>query len=147
MEMTPDVGIYNEVETKTLLPTPPTIKQALLNLDYSQGAISNRDAAQQLAEQFCLSNEQRTVKDEKGRKHWIKRVNIAIQELVVSNEVVRPKRATIITSDALIDLCKNFVQKLGYEFDSASTRRNQEGDGSISIDIKTMTLKFQIKSK
>lgn len=41
--------------TTIRLPVPRIVKQALLNLDYSQNALENQEAAHQLAEQFCLS--------------------------------------------------------------------------------------------
>lgn len=45
MEMTVVNGVYNGGRTETSLPINPIIKQALPNLDYSQGAIRNQEAA------------------------------------------------------------------------------------------------------
>ena len=39
--------------TTIQLPVPRVVKQALLALDYSQGALENQVAASQLADQFC----------------------------------------------------------------------------------------------
>ena len=52
--------------TTIQLPVYRVVKQALLALDYSQGALENQRAANQLADQFCLSEMQRTVAKENG---------------------------------------------------------------------------------
>lgn len=139
MEMTVVNGVYNGERTETSLPTNPIIKQALLNLDYSQGAIRNQDAANQLANQFCLSDEQRGVANENGSKFWIMRINIAIQDLVVAGKIARPKPATIITLEVLQNICANFLQKLGYENVDIQVEQHQKDVCNATVDIKTKT--------
>ena len=139
MEMTVVNGTYNGERTEASLPVNPIIKQALLNLDYSQGAIRNQDAANQLADQFCLSDEQRRVANENGSKFWIMRINIAIQDLVVAGKIVRPKPATIITLEVLQNICVNFLQKLGYENVDVQVDQHQEDVCNATVDIKTKT--------
>ena len=139
MEMTVVNGVYNGERAEVSLPINPIIKQALLNLDYSQGAIRNQDAANQLADQFCLSDEQRGVANENGSKFWIMRINIAIQDLVVAGKIVRPKPATIITLETLENICVNFLQKLGYENVDVQGDPNQEGVCNATVDIRTRT--------
>ena len=61
MELREITGLDQDANRITIkLPNHNVIKTALLNLDYSNGAISLMDAKSQLAEQFCLSNEQKT---------------------------------------------------------------------------------------
>ena len=57
---------------------------ALLNLDYSNGAISNIDAKNQLVVQFCLSDAQMSAKTERNASVnlWGEQVNHEIQALV-----------------------------------------------------------------
>lgn len=140
MELTRVNGIYNGNEIATLLPVTSIIRQALLNLDYSQGAIQNGIAAEQLAEQFCLSDIQRNVAREDGARLWLMRVNGCIQDLVSSQEIVRTKRATIITPEALQNIVANFFQKLGYESIVVEVEENQGGVCKASVDIKTRTV-------
>lgn len=140
MELTIANGIYNRNEIEILLPATRVIRQALLNLDYSQGVIQNEDAAEQLAEQFYLSDIQRNVVREDGAKLWLMRVNGSIQDLVRSGEMVRTMRATIITPEALENMVVIFFRKLGYESVEVEIDENQGGVCNASINIKTRTI-------
>ena len=140
MELASENGIYNGNEIETSLPVPVTVKQALLNLDYSQGAIQNEAAADQLAKQFCLSDGQRNVAREDGARLWLMRVNGCIQDLVRSREMVRTMRATIITPEALENMVTDFFQKLGYESIVVAVEENQGGVCQASVDIGTRTV-------
>ena len=48
-------------------------------------------AASQLADQFCLSEVQRTVAREDGAKLWLMQVNGAIQALVTEGKLLRQR--------------------------------------------------------
>ena len=95
MELTCVSGNYNGRVVEASLPVASIIRQALLNLDYSQGVISNEVAAKQLSKQFCLSDVQRNIARNDGARLWLMRVNGAIQDLARSGEMVRTMRATI----------------------------------------------------
>ncbi|MYB95324.1 hypothetical protein F4Y43_15870 [Candidatus Poribacteria bacterium] len=72
------------------LPIPSVIQQVLLNLDYSNGAISTLDAQDQLAGQFCLSDEQKSVlrSDRRGVNFWRDEVNGEINALVTEKMLI-----------------------------------------------------------
>ena len=127
------------------LPIHRVVTQALLKLDYSNGAISNSDARNQLANQFCLSDEQRLAIQENGVNLWGQRVNGAIVALVNGNKLVQPKPATIISTEALKVTVSLFLEKLGYESAEIDVVENHsETPFSIYIDIETKSLKFGV---
>ena len=133
--------------TTIKLPTPGVIKQALLNLDYSNGAISNRDAQDQLADQFCLSDEQKTVlRDERAVPNlWRDEVNGEIQALVREKKLVRLKRATIITPEGLIIIISLFFKNIGYGSTEIDVVENHDDTHfSAYMDIGTQSLKFSV---
>ena len=140
MELTCVTGTYNRRAVETSLPVASIIRQALLNLDYSQGAISNETAAKQLAEQFCLSDMQRNIAREDGARLWLMRVNGSIQDLVRSGEMVRTMRATIVTPEALRNMATNFFEGLGYENVEVEITEHQGGICKAAIDIRTRTI-------
>ena len=98
--------------TTIQLPVLRVVKQALLALDYSQGALENQMAANQLADQFCLSEIQRTVVREDGAKFWLMRVNGAIQALVTEGKLLRTKKATIIKTDVFKRMIVEVLKQL-----------------------------------
>ena len=131
--------------TTIKLPTPGIIRKALLNLDYSNGVISNRDARDQLADQFCLSDEQKTPRDERGVNLWGKQVGVVIAGLVDQNRLIQPKSATIITPEALKEILSLFFKNLGYEsIEIDAVKNNDDMPFSACVDIKTRSLKFSV---
>ena len=140
MELTCISGNYNGRVVEAFLPVAITIRQTLLNLDYSQGAISNETAAKQLAEQFCLSDMQRNIAREDRARLWLMRVNGSIQDLVRSGEMVRTMRATIVTPEALRYMTTNFFEGLGYENVEVEITEHQGGICKAAIDIRTRTI-------
>ena len=122
--------------TTILLPAYHIVKQGLLNLDYSSGAIENQNAAHQLAEQFCLSEIQRTVARKDGAKLWRMQVNTSIQHLVDEGKLLRPKYATIITTDKFRDMMVGVLEQLNCDIPEFSVNRNR--------DTRTMLIKVEI---
>ena len=140
MELTCVSGNYNGRVVEASLPVASIIRQALLNLDYSQGVISNEAAAKQLSKQFCLSDVQRNIARDDGARLWLMRVNGAIQDLARSGEMVRTMRATIVTPEALRNMATNFFQELGYENVEVEITKHQGGICKAAIDIRTRTI-------
>lgn len=131
--------------TTIKLPTPGVIRKALLNLDYSNSAIANMDARDQLADQFCLSDEQKTTVQGNGVNLWGGQVNLVIAGLVDANRLIQPKSATIITPEALKDILSLFFKNLGYESIEIGVDENPDGSHlGASVDIKTRSLKFSV---
>ena len=129
------------------LPIPSVIQQALLNLDYSNGAISTLDAQDQLADQFCLSDEQKSVlrSDRRGVNFWRDEVNGEINALVTEKRLVRPKRATIITPEALKIIISIFLGKIGYESTEIDVVENHNDTHfSAYVDVGTQSRKFSV---
>ena len=112
--------------TTIWLPVYDIVKQALLNLDYSSGAIENQDAVHQLAEQFYLSAEQRNVVQKNGVNLWIRQVNTSIQHLVDDGKLLRPKLATIINTDKFRDIVVDALEQLNCDIPEFSVNRNRE---------------------
>ncbi len=149
MKLTTVNGYYNGDEIQIDLPAPEIVKEALLNLDYSQGIIQNQDAAQLLAKQFCLSDKQKKIVQENGVNIWRNRVNGSIQNLAINEKIVRTKDATIITVDALKKTVSDFLRKLGYESEEVSIDEILDDALNVFIEIRTKTkqgagLKFSI---
>lgn len=149
MKLTTMSGIYNDNEIQVDLPTAEIVREALLKLDYSQGIIQNQDAADQLAKQFCLSDEQKNIVQDNGVNIWLNRVNGAIQALAGTKKLVRTKDATIITVEALKDTVADFLHKLGYEAVEVGIDEIQADDFNFFIEIGTKLiqgkgLKFNI---
>lgn len=132
------------------LPTLGVIRKALLNLDYSNGAISLMDAKSQLADQFCLSDEQKSAKTERRERGvsvnlWGDQVGGQIVALVNSRRLAQPKPATIITPEALKDILSLFFKNLGYESIEIDVVENDDDmPFSAYVDIKTRSLKFSV---
>ena len=128
--------------TTIWLPAYHIVKQALLNLDYSSGAIENQDAAHQLAEQFCLSEIQRNVVKD-GVNLWIRQVNISIQHLVDDGKLLRPKFATIITTDRFRDMVVDALEQLNCDIPEFSVNRNRDTRTTL-IKVETDYLNFNL---
>lgn len=127
--------------TTIRLPVPRVVKQALLALDYSQGALENQMAANQLADQFCLSEIQRTVAREDGAKFWLMQVNGAIQALVTEGKLLRTKTATIITTDVFKSMIVEVLEHLDCDTREVFERRDNEATTTL-IEVKTNHLIF-----
>ena len=127
--------------TTIQLPVLRVVKQALLSLDYSQGALENQMAANQLADQFCLSEIQRTVAREDGAKFWLMRVNGAIQALVSDGKLLRTKAATIITTDVFKRMIVEVLEHLDCETREVFVRRDNAATTTL-IEVRTNHLNF-----
>ena len=127
--------------TTIQLPVLRVVKQALLALDYSQGALENKTAAKQLADQFCLSEIQRTVAREDGAKFWIMQVNGAIQALVNDGKLLRTKAATIITTEAFERMIVEVLEHLDCDTPEVFERRDNAATTTL-IEVKTNHLIF-----
>ncbi len=125
------------------LPVPRVVKQALLNLDYSQNALANQEAAHQLAEQFCLSEIQRTVAREDGAKLWLMQVNGAIQALVSEGKLLRTKTATIITTDIFKSMVIDVLEQLNCDTQEVFVNRDCNTNATL-IEVKTNHLNFSL---
>ena len=129
--------------TTIWLPAYHIVKQALLDLDYSSGAIENQDAAHQLAEQFYLSAKQRNVVKENGVNLWIRQVNISIQHLVDEGKLLRPKFATIITTDRFGDIVVDALEQLNCDIPEFFVNRNRDTRTTL-IKVETDYLNFSL---
>ena len=123
------------------LPVPRVVKQALLTLDYSQGALENKMAANQLADQFCLSEIQRTVARRDGAKFWLMRVNGAIHALVTEGKLLRTKKATIIKTDVFKNMIVEVLEHLDCETREVFVRRDNAATTTL-IEVRTNHLNF-----
>ena len=142
MELTEMHGVdRNGNSTVIQLPSSRIVKQALLALDYSQGALENQMAANQLADQFCLSEIQRTVAREDGAKLWLMRVNGAIQALVTDGKLLRTKTATIITTDVFKNMIVEVLEHLDCDTREVFVRRDNEATTTL-IEVRTNHLNF-----
>ena len=142
MELTEMNGFDRDGKTTTIqLPVPRVVKQALLALDYSQGALENQMAANQLAYQFCLSEMQRTVAKENGVKLWGMRVNGAIQDLVRQGKLLRTKAATIITTDVFKSMIVEVLEHLDCDTREVFERRDNAATPTL-IEVRTNHLNF-----
>ena len=129
--------------TTIRLPVPRVVKQALLALDYSQGALENQVAASQLADQFCLSEVQRTVARKDGAKLWLMQVNGAIQALVTEGKLLRTKMATIITTDVFKGMIVEVLEQLNCDTQEVFVQRNNEATTTL-IEFETDHLNFRL---
>ena len=142
MELTEMDGFDRDGNPTTIqLPVLRVVKQALLALDYSQGALENQMAANQLADQFCLSEIQRTVAREDGAKFWLMQVNGAIQALVTDGKLLRTKTATIITTDVFKSMIVEVLEHLDCDTREVFERRDNEATTTL-IEVKTNHLIF-----
>lgn len=142
MELTEMNGFDGNGNPTTIqLPVLRVVKQALLALDYSQGALENQMAANQLADQFCLSEIQRTVAREDGAKFWLMQVNGAIQALVTEGKLLRTKTATIITTDVFKSMIVEVLEHLDCDTREVFERRDSEATTTL-IEVKTNHLIF-----
>ena len=130
--------------TTIRLPVPRIVKQALLNLDYSQNALANQEAAHQLAEQFCLSEIQRTVAREDGAKLWLMQVNGAIQSLVSEGKLLRTKTATIITTDIFKNMVVDVLEQLNCDTREVFVNRDCNTNTTL-IKVETNHLNFSLE--
>ena len=144
MELTEKDGFDRDGNPTTIqIPVPGVVKQALLTLDYSQGALENKRAANQLADQFCLSEIQRTVAKESGAKLWLMQVNGAIQDLVTQGKLLRTKTATIITTDAFKSMIIEAFDQLNCDTPEVLVQRNNDTNTTL-IEVKTNHLNFSM---
>ena len=142
MELTEMNGFDRDGNPTTIqLPVLRVVKQALLALDYSQGALENQMAANQLADQFCLSERQRIVAREDGAKFWLMQVNGAIQALVTEGKLLRTKTATIITTDVFKNMIVEVLEHLDCDTREVFDRRDNEETTTL-IEVKTNHLIF-----
>lgn len=125
------------------LPVLRIVKQALLNLDYSQNALANQEAAHQLAEQFCLSEIQRTVARADGAKLWLMQVNGAIVALVNEGKLLRTKFATIIPTDIFESMVVDILEQL--KCDTREVFVNRDGEANTTlIEVRNGYLNFSL---
>ena len=144
MELQERTGFDRDGKRTTIwLPAYHIVKQGLLNLDYSQNAIANQEAAHQLAEQFCLSEIQRTVAREDGAKLWRMQVNWAIQDLVSEGKLLRTKTATIITTDIFKSMVIDFLEQLNCDTREVSVNRDCATNTTL-IKVETNHLNFSL---
>lgn len=129
--------------TTIRLPVPRIVKQALLNLDYSQNPLENQEAAHQLAERFCLSEIQRTVAREDGAKLWLMQVNGAIHSLVSEGKLLRTKTATIITIDMFKSMVVDILEQLNCDTREVFVNRDCDTNTTL-IKVKTNHLDFSL---
>ena len=142
MELNEIEGFDGDGNPTTIqLPVPRVVKQALLALDYSQGALENQIAANQLADQFCLSEIQRTVAKENGVNLWGRQVNGAIQDLVRQGKLLRTKTATIITTDVFKRMIVEVLEQLDCDTQEVFVRRDNAATTTL-IEVKTNHLNF-----
>ena len=142
MELAEMNGFDRDGKPTTIqLPVYRVVKQALLALDYSQGALENKKAAKQLADQFCLSEIQRTVARENGVNLWGRQVNGAIQALVTEGKLLRTKKATIITTDVFKTMIVEVLEHLDCDTREVFVRRDNEATTTL-IEVKTNHLLF-----
>ena len=139
MELRTLDGYYSGNETQIELPTPKIIKSAILNLDFSTGALTNQEVAELLATQFCLSNKQKNVTRDRNVRIWSGQVNGAIQDLAIRKKIVRTMPNTIITPDALKNMVEHFLGKLRYEPRGVEVRDKDNDNCNVSIQILTKT--------
>ena len=95
--------------TTIQLPVLRVVKQALLALDYSQGALENQMAANQLADQFCLSEIQRTVAREDSAKFWL----IFLRPTDIREQLDLPRRRTLIREILMHLAADGHAERLG----------------------------------
>ena len=81
-------------ECEIELPSREAIQAALLELDYPTRGMSSRDAANQLAEYFSLTDLQRNVQPSAQTRHGVfpHMVNTEANNLVKSGHLVKPRR-------------------------------------------------------
>ena len=81
-------------ECEIELPSREAIQAALLELDYPARGISSRDAANQLAEYFSLTDRQRNVQPSAQTRYGVFSylVNTEANNLVRSGQLVKPRR-------------------------------------------------------
>lgn len=89
-----DTGEEHQIE----VPATPVVKQALLDFDYPASGIEIRGIAEELADQFTLTDEQRNARGYYGPV-WKRHVNIAANSLVNSGQLLRIKRGWIINPE------------------------------------------------
>lgn len=77
------------------IPATRIVKETLLALDYSQGAIKVEEVARMLTEQFSLSDEQKNAKHKNGFGIFNQHVGGAAGALVNKGQLMRPKPAFI----------------------------------------------------
>ena len=143
MELTEMNGVDGDGNPTTIqLPAPHIVKYALLDLDYSQNALENQEAADQLAERFCLSEEQKTVV-ENGVNLWRRQVNGAIQTLVNEGKLLRPKFATIITTDRFKRMVVDVLEQLNCDTPEISVNRDRDAHTTL-IKVETNFLNFNL---
>ena len=126
------------------IPSARVVEQALLELDYSQGAIRIGDAAQELADRFCLTDEQRNASRNTNRQGSFRIFNHHVSnvagDLVDSGQLVRPKNGWIISSSVLKDMVDGFFEGLNF---------NAEGVGDLIedglIEVETSRFKFRLE--
>jgi len=94
----------NRGEYEIELPATRVVKEALLALDYSQGAIKIEEASRMLSEQFSLTDEQKNAKHKNGFKIFNQHVGNAAGVLVKNGRLVRPTPAFISLSDKTLSL-------------------------------------------
>ena len=87
-----------EEEYQIELPATPVVKPALLDFDYPASGIRIRDIAEALADQFGLTNEERTAKFSSGLV-WRHHVNVTANDLVNSRQLLRIRRGWIINPE------------------------------------------------
>lgn len=91
----PDTEDEKDVE----IPAASVVKQALLDFDYPAAGIQIKDIADELADQFELTDEQRNAKHRGGYFVWRQHVNVLANQLVKSEKLLKIKRGWIAKVD------------------------------------------------
>ena len=144
MELSEMNGFDRDGNSTTIrLPVPRIVKQALLNLDYSQNALGNQVAAHRPAEQFCLSEIQRTVANENGARLWLMRVNGAIDSLVREGKLLRTKFATIIPTNIFESMIVDILEQLNCDTPEVLVNRDCDANTTL-IKVDTDHLNFSL---
>ncbi|MDE0020540.1 MAG: restriction endonuclease [Candidatus Poribacteria bacterium] len=92
----PDRNKEEQIE----LPASDAVKEALINFEYPASGIQNMDIADQLANQFDLSDKQRNAQHKSGYFVWRVHVNSVANRLVKSGKLLKIKYGWIAKIDS-----------------------------------------------
>ena len=93
----PDTEEEKDVE----IPAASVVRQALLDFDYPATGIGFKDIADQFAEKFRLTDEQRNAMHKDGYFVWRQHVNVVANLLVKSGRLLKIERGVITNIDKL----------------------------------------------
>ena len=86
-------------EEEIALPASDVVKKALDDFNYPASGIRIKDIAEELADQFELTDEQRNAKHRGGYFVWRQHVNVLANQLVKSEKILKIKRGWIAKFD------------------------------------------------